>query len=105
MSFTDRFNIDHPSQHSQCGDIELPNVHSDARNDPDLETGNVVNNDTESVPNDNATGDDEQRRYPKRATTKPRHLDDYVTAAVIDNGDCNVDYCFRLVMGVAQTVP
>ena len=72
-------------------DIELPNVHCDWINDPDLETGNVVNNDTESVPNDNATGDDKQRRYPKMATTKPRHLDDYATTAVIDNGDCNVD--------------
>ena len=30
-------------------------------------------------------------------------LDDYVTAGVIDNGDCSVDYCFRLVMGVPQS--
>ena len=46
MSFTDIFNIDHPSQSSQHDDNELPNVHCDWRNYPDLETGNVVNNDT-----------------------------------------------------------
>ncbi len=46
MSFTDRFNIDHPSQSCQHDDIELPNMHCDWRNGPDLEIGNVVNNDT-----------------------------------------------------------
>ena len=100
MSFTDRFNVDQPAQISLQDDIEQPNVHCDWSRpndpDPDREKGSVVNT-------DHATSDDEHRRYPKRATTKPRHLDDYVTTAVIDNADCEVDYCHRLVMGVPQT--
>ena len=100
MSLTDRFNVDHPSQSCQQDDIEQPSVHCDWSRtndtDPDRETGNAVNI-------DHATSDDEHRRYPKRATTKPRHLDDYVTTAVIDNADCEFDYCYRLVMGVPQT--
>ena len=100
VSFTDRFNVDQPAQSSLHDDIEQPNVHCDWSRpndpDPDRETGSVVNN-------DHATSDDEHRRYPKRATTKPRRLDDYVTTAVIDNADCEVDYCYRLVMGVPVT--
>ena len=54
VNFTDRFNVDHPSQSSQQDDIEQPNVHCDWRrpNDPDRETGNVVNKAAESIPND-----------------------------------------------------
>ena len=105
VNFTDRFTVDQPAQTSLQDDIEQPNVHFDWRrhNDPDQETGNVVNKDAESIPNDHATSDDELRRYPKRATKQPRHLDDYVTTAVIDHGDCDVDYCHRLVMGVPVT--
>ena len=105
VNFTDRFNVNKPAQSSLHDDIGQPNVHCDWRrpNDPDRETGNVVNKDAESIPNDHATSDDENRRYPKRATTKPRRLDDYVTTAVIDNADCEVDYCYRLVMGVPVT--
>ena len=87
MNFTDRF-TDQPAQTSLQDDIEQPNVHCEwsRPNDPDRETGSVVNN-------EHATSDDEHRRYPKRVTTKPRRLDDYVTTAVIDNADCEVDYC------------
>ena len=107
VTFTDIFNVDQPEQCSLQNDIEQPNVHCDwprpNGHDPDRETGNVVNKDAESIPNDHATSDDEHRRYPKRATKQPRHLYDYVTTAVIDNADCEVDYCYRLVMGVPVT--
>jgi hypothetical protein len=64
-----------------------------------IDTPENVGNDgqTDHVDSDQET---ECKRYPSRERKVPKHFDDFV---LDDQFNCNVDYCYRLVLDVPKT--